>query len=310
MGGGPAGRPPGPVPWKLGDPVPVLTPAQKAENAALIQFVQAKHRELMAHLQAKYATDRRVQVAQVLFAGLQELTLQESLRTSTNLSKGQMRAGGYVPASGIMQLLVRKPPDILKDRDEMLYSYLHEMAHCMNSFNPGSAHSPTWRSILLWLLRVATQPPLNWDVALPCGQCGLYNLCSAAECARCTFKRCSSQVPQPRPIAEQEPPTRPAMDQYPPSTYERMCVRQSRPSWTWWTQTCARYRARLAQKSTAYARACIPRPITPAAAASCAKLKALGFAAKDYSRPTVGLLKSREITTYHLNALVTGSSRA
>lgn len=312
-------RPPAPKPpaWKPGDPLPALTPAQKAEDAALMEFVRGKHRELMAHLKSKFPNDQRTQKAEVLFAGFQEMTREDSLRRTSpdpDQARIQIQAGGYQVKTGLLRLLPRRPPARPVARAEILLFYLHELAHCMNTLNPGPAHGPSWRSILLWLLRVASEPPLSWEVAISCDQCGIYRLCSAADCARCTFRPCPPAGPTARPIEELEPATpRPDFSTYnhPPATYERVCTRRPAPAAPWRTRVCETIRARLAKTGDAYRRACVPRP-APVAAASCAKLKALGYAKFAPAPPPPGLPRSRLVsretagahTVVYLNALL------
>lgn len=257
--------------WKPGDPAPVLTPAQKAENAALIGFVQAKHRDLVAFLKAKHPDDPRTQAVEALLAGVQELTLEQSLLLSASKSTDptQIMAGGYNRNTGVMQLLVRNPNGALRSRGHMLSTYLHELAHCMDWTASGPIHAESWKTHFLWLLKAASSPPLNWEVGVACTDCGNYGVCSTADCAACVFAKC----PATRPSALADVKPRQDYAKSPPSTYERVCTRQTR-TWPWWKQACARMRAETTKVASMYAQGCMhARPVTPATARACATLK-------------------------------------
>lgn len=250
-------------------PLPTArTPEQVAEDAALVKFVRGKHAELMAHLSATLPGDRRVQTVQALLTDVTELSPEESNEASGKYS-GLRVSGRYNRRTGLLRVLPRNAAGPVQ-RPHALAIYLHELAHCIDWANAGLAHGDSWRATYKWLLNIATQPPLNWDVKMRCSFCDTYRICSTAECAKCKFM-CKPKQPGISQLNEKPR----GVSRFGPPSYTRVCVNQTR-TWPWWKQLCVNMGAEVVKDADLYTLKCQPKPL-PAWPKACATLAQRGY---------------------------------
>lgn len=219
-------------------PFSPLTPGnnEKSGNAGLIQAVVDRHKQLMAHLLAKYPNSRRTQMLQVALTTIRQLP--EYVSRSGGRGGGSFISGTFMPPTGVLELAPRDPSGRLRPLQDLIQSYLHEAGHAIDSFvRLNDDHGPSWRKHTLWLSDIATRE-LNWKVVIDCWDCDNYVLCQKELCPRCV--QACSRGPGRRTI-----PGNPASGfaTYPRSTYTRVCTQKNR-QWPWLNTLCNQYEGR------------------------------------------------------------------
>jgi hypothetical protein len=104
-----------------------------------------------------------------------------------NHEKRTVRRGQFDRDNGVLRVAVSRPNGKPLQLDIARGVLVHEVAHA--ACDKGD-HSPEWRRLFVKLLHVATED-LGWHVALECGSCTLYGICSAVDCAKCTWTKCA-----------------------------------------------------------------------------------------------------------------------
>ena len=218
-------------------PALAQTGAQQAQDAAALDFIRSKHRELMAHLEVAYPGDRRAQTLKLNLADIR-LMPEYVFRRDKNYAL-------FTFATGVMELSPRELSGTLRPRPKLLMSYLHEAAHCISSFvRLPDGHDPAWRAHMLWLTGVATEE-LKWNVTVACSYCKTYQVCTAAQCPACGWECGPSPTLGPAPTVARSGPT-PAFAEYPAEAYTRVCVTNAAEGskYDWWKAMCAAYKKR------------------------------------------------------------------
>lgn len=221
-------------------PFAPLAPAaggDKGGSAGLIQRVIEKHKELMAHVLARYPTSRRTQMMQVALTTIRQLP--EYVSRSGGGGGGSFISGTFMPSTGVLELAPRDPSGRLRPLQELMESYLHEMGHAIDSFvRLTDDHGITWRKHTLWLADIATRE-LKWPFRVDCWDCDNYRLCQKELCPRCV-QACNR--PPGRRIIKGYPSG--SFATYPRSTYTRVCTPKNRTAWPWLDKLCGEYDGR------------------------------------------------------------------
>jgi hypothetical protein len=253
----PVAQPPGqPGPKQPGQPGPKPFPkltggkggAATADDAATLQFLKDKIKELQDHLMKTYPNDRRSQTIKVNF---KEITLVPEYAMRQGI------LGGFTYETGILEMALY---DDGKKRDEgsLLTSLLHEMGHCCDSFvKIAQDHGPQWRAHTEWLMQVATKE-LKWNVTMLCGDCPGYLLCKMSQCPLCKWECPPPRNPPTQPDAEQAPGD--DFLSYPRESYSRVCKQGY--TWPWLVTMCKGYETRhgASRKHVAYRGAPVAAP--------------------------------------------------
>lgn len=90
------------------------------------------------------------------------------------------RSSGTVYVATTSQTGVPLPPAVISG------IIAHELAHAATV----GTHLEEWRTAYVAFLDIATRV-LGWKVMLECSSCGMYNVCSPAQCPKCDWKVCA-----------------------------------------------------------------------------------------------------------------------
>ena len=227
--------PPRRPPPKQPRPFSPLVPGgnEKGGNAGLIQAVIDRHKQLMAHLLAKYPNSRRTQMMQVAMTTIRQLP--EYVSRSGGGGGGSFISGTFMPSTGVLELAPRDPGGRLRPLRDLIQSYLHEAGHAIDSFvRLSDDHGPSWRKHTLWLADIATRE-LNWPFVVDCWDCDNYLLCQKELCPKCV--QACNRRPGRRTIRGQSAGP---FSTYPRSTYTRVCTQKNR-AWPWLNKLCSEY---------------------------------------------------------------------
>ena len=210
-------------------------------NRAQIEFLRAKHKQLMAFLEQRYPNDRRTQTLRINLITIRSLPEYVS-RTKGVAAQGANTAGYRVASfayeTGVLEVAPRDEEGVLRPRPKLLMSYLHEAGHCLDSFMPlPDDHGQSWRSHVLWLTNIATKD-LKWDVQLSCYYCDNYLMCSKHQCPSCDWE-CPPDGKEPETPALSVNSV-PGFHKYSVDAYKRVCVKQDLP-YDWWKGICTEY---------------------------------------------------------------------
>lgn len=224
-------------------PALVPTEAQQAGDKKALDFVRAKHRELLAHLRATHPGDRRTVT---LALSLADIRLMPEYVFRRDKNYAVFRFG-----TGVVELSPREMSGTLRARAKLLMTYLHEAAHCIGSFvRRPDGHDATWLEHMLWLTNIATRE-LGWEVAVACNYCKSYQMCTAAQCPACSWDCAPSATLAPAPTVARSGPT-PDFAEYPREAYARVCVANAKEgaAHDWWRAMCAAYEQKNMRERT------------------------------------------------------------
>lgn len=264
-------------PKQKGTAFELLTPSETdtQTNAKALEFLRAKHKELLSHLECKYANDRRTHLLRLNLTTIRLLPEYVSRTAGVRSAGGNTlgyRVASFTFETGVLEIAIRDKEGDMRPRNKVLMSYLHEAGHCLDSFMARSDdHGNDWKDHTMWLTNIATKE-LKWDVLLSCYYCNNYGVCTLPQCPACKWE-CPPPVrkgPRTIPKNRLSPFT-----EYSAPVYTRVCVQQDLPH-DWWKQMCTAYEAanRLPRRPRTKTRPADFVPPCPANGAAAATAKA------------------------------------
>lgn len=104
------------------------------------------------------------------------------------------RRGKYDRASGTVYIATVSQTGAALPASVVAGIVAHELAHAASV----GSHGDEWRAAYLKLVDIATRV-LGWRVMLECSSCGMYKVCTPAQCPLCDWKSCSAKKSSPSP---------------------------------------------------------------------------------------------------------------
>ncbi len=159
------------------------------EDQQQAALVQTRYQQLVNHLRANHANERRVQA---MFVAVSDVRLMPEY---VNNSGGSGYLYGLTNTqSGLIELAAREKDGTLRTESGILNTLVHELAHATLIFDElFNDHGPRWKEAYLWLANVATKE-LGWQLEVQCRYCKQYSICYQAACPQCSWL-CPSPAP-------------------------------------------------------------------------------------------------------------------